>query len=85
MKKLNEYFLMDDAHLYPGFGAIPELEHALITWYGKRFAVTLEKEEIYPLLGEKTVLHIFRLPYLMKVMSCLFPTLVIRDLLVPRS
>ncbi|MEK7079502.1 MAG: aminotransferase class I/II-fold pyridoxal phosphate-dependent enzyme [Patescibacteria group bacterium] len=53
VKKLNEYFLMDDAHLYPGFGAIPELEHALITWYGKRFAVTLEKEEIYPLLGGK--------------------------------
>ena len=53
VKKLNEYFLMDDAHLYPGFGAIPELEQALITWYSKRFTVILEKEEIYPLLGGK--------------------------------
>lgn len=53
IQKLNEYFLMKDAHLYPGFGAIPEWEQALITWYNKRFTVILEDGEIYPLLGGK--------------------------------
>lgn len=53
IQKLSEYFLMEDAHLYPGFGAISELKQALITWYSKRFAVTLEREEMYPLLGGK--------------------------------
>jgi LL-diaminopimelate aminotransferase len=51
--KLSELIRADDAHLYPGYGAIPEFSNALIEWYKKRFGVSLSKEEILPLLGAK--------------------------------
>ena len=51
--KLSEYLKAADAHLYPGYRAIPEFSDALIKWYKTRFEVTLEKNEILPLLGAK--------------------------------
>lgn len=51
--KYAELLHTNDAHLYPGYGAIPEMAQALITWYKKRFAVALDKDELLPLLGAK--------------------------------
>lgn len=53
LEKFTEFIREPDAHLYPGYGAIPELSNALIEWYKKRFGVSLNKEEILPLLGAK--------------------------------
>ncbi len=53
IEKLAQFLRDDDAHLYPGFGAIPALSNALIEWYKKRFDVSLSKDEIFPLLGAK--------------------------------
>ena len=53
LHKLKDFFLEDDVHLYPGYGATLNLSDALIAWYKKRFAVTLDKNELLPLLGAK--------------------------------
>lgn len=53
IEKLAEFIRDSDAHLYPGYGAIPELADALIYWYKKRFGVSLNQTEILPLLGAK--------------------------------
>ena len=53
INKLSEFIKEKNAHLYPGYGAIPELSEALINWYRKRFDVQLEKDELLPLLGAK--------------------------------
>lgn len=53
INKLRGLLLDKDAHLYPGYKAIPEFRDALKTWYKTRFDVSLEKEEILPLLGAK--------------------------------
>jgi len=53
LDKFTEFIREPDAHLYPGYGAIPELSNALIQWYERRFGISLNKEEILPLLGAK--------------------------------
>lgn len=53
IKKLNEFIKEKDSHLYPGYGAIPELSEGLTSWYKKRFGVTLKNDELFPLLGAK--------------------------------
>lgn len=51
--KLCEFIKDQNAHLYPGFGANDNFSSALIEWYRKRFGVTLEKGELFTLLGAK--------------------------------
>lgn len=59
IKRLQEYQAEPNSHLYPPYGAIPELTTALISWYKTRFDVDLEKNELYPLLGAKDgVVHL---------------------------
>lgn len=53
IEKFIEFIRDSDAHLYPGYGAIPELSNALTDWYKKRFGVSLNPGEILPLLGAK--------------------------------
>jgi len=53
LEKFTEFIREPDAHLYPGYGAIPELSSALIQWYERRFGASLNKEEMLPLLGAK--------------------------------
>jgi len=53
IKKLKEFLDEKTSHLYPGYGAIPELSKALQNWYKKRFGVELKGNELYPLLGGK--------------------------------
>lgn len=52
-EKLAEYVKRIDFHTYPGYGAIPEFEKALIGWYKDRFGVKIESDELYPLNGAK--------------------------------
>ncbi|MEK6840205.1 MAG: aminotransferase class I/II-fold pyridoxal phosphate-dependent enzyme, partial [Nanoarchaeota archaeon] len=51
--KLIEFIQQSNSHMYPGYGAIPELKNALIDWYEKRFGVMLQVDELLPLLGAK--------------------------------
>ena len=53
IEKLSEFLNEPDAHLYPGYGAIPEFASALMSWYKKRFGVDLAEHELLPLLGAK--------------------------------
>ncbi len=53
IEKFIEFIQENNAHLYPGYGAIPEFSEALIKWYKERFNLTLDKAEILPLLGAK--------------------------------
>lgn len=53
IEKLVEFIRDSDAHLYPGYGAIPELVDALIDWYKRRFGTSLNQAGILPLLGAK--------------------------------
>src|SRR6266571_3848948 len=51
--KLHEYIDSPNAHLYPGYNAIPVFAKALQEWYAKRFSVSLQTDELLPLLGGK--------------------------------
>lgn len=51
--KLKEYLGEQGAHLYPGYGAMPEFRRAIAHWYGMRHGVDISSEEIIPLLGAK--------------------------------
>lgn len=53
VNKLLEYITNNDAHLYPGYGAIPQFAKALQQWYKKRFDVEINDDELLPLLGAK--------------------------------
>ncbi len=53
INKLVEFISENDAHLYPGYGAIREFSDALIWWYKNRFNVSINKDELLPLLGAK--------------------------------
>lgn len=53
MNKLKDYLDDNNAHLYPGYGAIAEFSQGLQSWYQTRFTVSLEKNELFPLLGGK--------------------------------
>ncbi len=53
LDKLIEYIHEPHAHIYPGYGANPALSEALISWYQKRFGVSLSYDELLPLLGGK--------------------------------
>jgi len=57
--KLAELIKAPDAHLYPGYGAIPEFSEALRHWYQQRFNVTLADGQLLPLNGAKDgVVHL---------------------------
>jgi LL-diaminopimelate aminotransferase len=59
LDKLAELIHEPKSYLYPGYGAVPEFSEALANWYKKRFGVSLEKDELLPLLGAKDgVVHI---------------------------
>lgn len=53
INKLGEFIKDNDSYLYPGFGPNREFADALEYWYKKRFNVSLEKQELFPLLGAK--------------------------------
>ncbi len=53
IEKLKQFINEENAHLYPGYGAISEFSRALQSWYKKRFNVVLKKDELFPLLGAK--------------------------------
>jgi LL-diaminopimelate aminotransferase len=53
IKKLKDEVSDPKTYLYPGFGANPEFEKALIHWYKERFKVELLPSELLPLLGGK--------------------------------
>lgn len=53
INKLSQFINDNDAHMYPPYGATLEFAQALINWHQQRFAVTLEKDELLPLLGAK--------------------------------
>ena len=53
LNKLAQFYQDPNAHIYPGYGAIPEFTSAVINWYQKRFQVNLAENELFPLLGSK--------------------------------
>jgi LL-diaminopimelate aminotransferase len=53
INKLKEFIDLPSSYLYPGYGAIPEFASAMQVWYKKRFNVTLETNELLPLLGSR--------------------------------
>jgi len=53
LDQLAELIKEPGAHLYPGYGAIPELTNAVKQWYAKRFNVSWGTAVILPLLGAK--------------------------------
>lgn len=53
INKLNEFIKDTKSHSYPGFGANKEFAQALIDWYKRRFDISLQTDEIFPLLGAK--------------------------------
>ena len=53
LNKLKAYISEPGSHLYPGYGAIPQLAEGLQHWYNKRFNVHLGADELYPLLGSR--------------------------------
>lgn len=53
IKKFHDFINMQDAHRYPSYNAIPILATALQEWYAKRFSVSIETDELLPLLGAK--------------------------------
>src|SRR5258707_9157819 len=47
-------FIQDpDAHIYPGYQPHNSFSEGIIHWYQHRFGVTLERDELFPLLGSK--------------------------------
>ena len=60
IEKLTEFLRDSDAHLYPGYTGIPEFVAAVQGYYKRRFDVDLEKDEIIPLLEQKTASRICR-------------------------
>lgn len=53
IQKFFEFVRDPKAHLYPGYSGSQEFNDAVRAWYKKRFDVTLEDDEVLPLLGGK--------------------------------
>jgi len=53
LDKLDAFFREPGNHLYPGYGATPELKKALSAFYTKRFGAEIGDDEMLPLLGGK--------------------------------
>ena len=53
LKKYQEFVVESGSSSYPGYGANKEFSEAMEEWYQKRFGVSLESGEYYPLLGGK--------------------------------
>ena len=53
INKYSEYIKDPSSHLYPDFGANNNFMGALMNWYKTRFNVTLNSDELFPLLGAK--------------------------------
>ena len=45
--KLIEFIQQSNSHMYPGYGAIPELKNALIDWYEKDLALCYKLTNFY--------------------------------------
>jgi LL-diaminopimelate aminotransferase len=64
IEKLNEFIHDSKAHVYPGYGPIPEFRDALISWHKERFGIHLEQDEVYSLFGEKQAIALIPLAFL---------------------
>lgn len=64
INKLHEFIDLPNSHLYPGYSAIPEFALALQGWYKTRFGVSIEKDQLLPLLGEKDGISHFPMAFL---------------------
>lgn len=64
VEKLSEFIHTPDAHIYPGYGPLPEYRDALIHWHKERFGYKLEDNEVYPLYGEKQAIALLPLAFL---------------------
>lgn len=64
VQKLTEFIHDPKAHVYPGYGAIPEYRDALINWHKNRFGFDLAGDEVYPLFGEKQAIALLPLAFL---------------------
>lgn len=53
IEAFKEFIEDPHAHLYPGYGATGEFSSALINWYKERFGVSLNEDELLPLIGGK--------------------------------
>jgi aspartate/methionine/tyrosine aminotransferase len=54
-----EFLKSPKAHMYPGYGAVPEFEAAIISWHKNRFETKLKPENIFPTNGGKdAIVHI---------------------------
>ena len=53
IEKFSELLQDPTAHMYPGYGPNKPFSEALVQWYQTRFAVTLQENELFPLLGAK--------------------------------
>lgn len=73
IEKHGEFEKLPDAHLYPGYGPIPEFSNGLIQWYQKEFGVRLEVNELYPLMGAKEGIVLLPLVFLNKGDKVLVP------------
>lgn len=51
--KLSQFIAEPHAHEYPPYGASKEFSDALISWYKRRFDVSIFESELIPLLGAK--------------------------------
>lgn len=73
IEKLSEYILEPNAHMYPGYGAIPEFRDAVIQWHKKRFGTEIQNDEVYPLYGEKQGIALLPLTFLNQGDEVLIP------------
>ncbi len=71
--KLGEFINDSAAHMYPGYGPLPEFRDALIDWHKKRFAIDLEQDEVYSSVGEKQVIALLPLAFLNEGDEVLIP------------
>lgn len=53
LEKYKEFISEQNSSGYPGYGAVKDFSDALVSWYHKRFGVSLESPDLYPLLGGK--------------------------------
>lgn len=71
--ELSKRYQDRDAHLYPGFPATPELASGIIDFYSRRYGVSLENQEAYPLNGAKEGIANLAMAFLNKDDEVLVP------------
>lgn len=53
LEKYAEFIKDQKAHMYPGYAANQAFSDALVSWYKKRFGVSLTTDQLLPLIGAK--------------------------------